>query len=277
MRTLAGNIRTVSRALALAAALIVSVASVASAADDTPTPVEATEVERLGERYLGHLDRGEYDQAHAMFSADMRRMAPLRDWRETMRASRAGWGALEGRERVKITGYRDPKNAPRPGLYIAVDYVSRYADLAQHTQYLVWHREREGDAFVLIRHETNAVEKQAAAQGASHPGAEPGRIPYPNVETARAALLARSDIRQREEGGWLVVTVPGEYAIWSFAPADHPAHPAVALQMPIQKDGQILLSLDVMCGGEKSACDAMVQTFKARNAEMTERMRRRTQ
>lgn len=190
------SLRRLARTLALAAALI---APVATAQDNAATPAEAEEVRRLGETYLGHLDRGEYDHAHAMFSADMRRMAPLPAWRETTQATRAEWGALAGREQVRITAYRDPKDAPRPGLYIAVDYVSRYANLAQHTQYLVWHREREGDAFALIRHETNAVEKRAAAQGAAHPGSEPGRIPYPNIETARDTALAEAMLARHRE------------------------------------------------------------------------------
>jgi hypothetical protein len=273
MPDFARSLRRFARTLALAAALI---APVAAAQDNAPTPTEAEEVRRLGETYLGHLDRGEYDRAHAMFSADMRRMAPLPAWRETTQATRAEWGALAGREQVRITAYRDPKDAPRPGLYIAVDYVSRYANLAQHTQYLVWHREREGDAFALIRHETNAVEKQAAARGAPLPGAEPGRIPYPNIETARAALLARDDVRQREENGWLILTVPSEYAIWSFTPAGHPAHPSMVLRMPVQRDGEILLSLDVMCGADKPACDALTEEFRALNARMSEQMRRGT-
>jgi hypothetical protein len=272
MFDLARNVRRLARTLALAAALI---APAAFAADEAPTPAEAEEVRRLGETYLGHLDRGEYDAAHAMFSEQMRRMTPLGAWRDTTRASRADWGALQGREQVRITAYRDPKDAPHPGLYIAVDYVSRYAHLAQHTQYLVWHREREGEAFALIRHESNAVEKQAAAKGAPHPGAEPGRIPYPNIETARAALLARDDVRRQEQDGWLIVIVPSEHAIWSFTPAGHPAHPSMVLRMPVQRDGNILLSLDVMCGADKPACDALTEEFRALNARMTEDMRRR--
>jgi hypothetical protein len=265
--------RTLLRLLC-ACGLAALIAQPVFAADNTPTPAEAEEVRRLGETYLGHLDRGEYDQAHAMFTADMRRMAPLQAWRETTRASHVEWGTLEGREQVRITAYRDPEGAPRPGLYIAVDYVSRYANLAQHTQYLMWYREPGGRTFALTRHETNAVEKQAAAQGASHPGAEPGRIPYPNVETARAALLARGDIQQREENGWLIVTVPSEYATWTFTPTGHPAHPSMVLRMPVQRDGKILLSLDVMCGADKPACDALTEEFRALNARMTEEIRR---
>lgn len=254
--------------------LLAVFSAAAMAADYTPTQAEADEIQRSSERYLGHLDRGEYAEAHAMYSEEMRALAPFDEWRDHGRASRAAWGALERRDRANITWYLDPPNAPRPGLYVAVDYVSRYAGLAQHTEYLIWYRAGAGSGFELTRHETNAVDKPSAAKGAAHPGAAPGRIPYPNVETARTALLARDDIRRREIDGWLIIEVPTEYAIWSFTPSTHPAHPAMVLRAPIERDGKIVLALDVMCGAAKPTCDALVQDHKSLSARMAEEMQR---
>jgi Protein of unknown function (DUF4019) len=247
-------------------------AGIAGAADYAPGAADTAEMQRLSAEYLGHLDRGEYEKAHAMYSAEMRAMAPLREWRKFVSESAAAWGALERRDQANVTWYLDPANAPRPGLYVAVDYVSRYANLAQHTEFLVWYRELEGMPFVLARHEINAVDKKSAAKGASHPAAPPGRIPYPNVETARAALSARDDIRRREVDGWAIIEVPGEHAVWSFTPASHPAHPSMILRAPFEREGAVYLGMDVMCGAAKPICDALVEEFKAMNARMTEDM-----
>ncbi len=246
----------------------------ALASEYVPSAADSAEIQRLSARYLEHVDRKEYDAAHAMFSDEMRAMAPLREWRTFMREEPRNWGKLEQREQTNVTWYNNPPDAPRPGLYVAVDYVSRYANLAQHTQFLVWYRERDGLPFALTRNETNAVDKASAAKGASHPGATPGKIPYPNVETARAALLARDDIVRSEVDAWTIIKVPAENAIWSFTPESHPAHPSMILRAPFERDGAVYLGMDVKCGATKPVCDALVEEFKAMNARMAEDIQR---
>lgn len=244
----------------------------AQASEYVPSAADSAEIQRLSTRYLEHVDRKEYDAAHAMFSDEMRAMAPLREWRKFMREEPRNWGQLEQREQTNVTWYNNPPDAPRPGLYVAVDYVSRYANLAQHTQFLVWYRERDGMPFALTRNETNAVDKASAAKGATHPAAKPGRIPYPNVETARAALLARDDIRRREVDGWTMIEVPSEHALWSFTPTTHAAHPSMILRAPFEREGTLYLGLDVMCGATEPVCDALIEEFKVIDARMTEDM-----
>lgn len=246
----------------------------AQAREYVPGAADSAEIQRLSARYFEHLDRKEYDAVYAMFTDGMRAAAPFREWRTFMRETHRDWGTLEQREQTNVTWYSDPPNAPRPGLYVAVDYVSRYANLAQHTEFLVWYRERDSMPFALTRHETNAVDKASAAKGASHPAAAPGKIPYPNVETARAALLARDDIGRSEVDGWTIIEVPTENAIWSFTPGSHPAHPSMILRVPYERDGMLYLGTDVQCGATKPVCDALVEEFKAMNARIAEEMQR---
>ena len=244
----------------------------AQASEYVPSEADSAEIQRLSSRYFEHMDRKEYDAMYAMFTDGMRATAPFREWRTFMRESRRDWGKLEHRAQANVTWYNDPPNAPRPGLYVAVDYVSRYAELAQHTEFLVWYRERDGMPFALTRHETNAVDKASAAKGATHPAAKPGKIPYPNVETARAALLARSDVDRSEVDGWTIINVPAENAIWSFTPASHPAHPSMILRAPYERDGTLYLGMEVKCGATKPVCDALVEEFWAINARVAEKM-----
>lgn len=248
----------------------------AQASEYAPSAADSAEIQRLSARYFEHLDRKKYDAVYAMFTDGMRATAPFREWRTFMRESQRDWGTLAQREQTNVTWYNDPPNAPRAGLYVAVDYVSRYANLAQHTEFLVWFRERDGMPFALTRHETNAVDKASAAKGATHPAAKPGKIPYPNVETARAALLARNDIDRSEVDGWTIIKVAAENAIWSFTPESHPAHPSMILRAPFERNGTIYLGMDVMCGATKPVCDALVEEFKAMNARMAEDIQRAT-
>ncbi len=244
----------------------------AQAREYVPNAADSAEIQQLSARYFEHVDRKDYDAAHAMFGDEMRAIATLQEWRTFMRDELRDWGALQQREQTNVTWYDNPSNAPLPGLYVAVDYVSRYAELAQHTEFLVWYRERDGMPFALTRHETNAVDKASAAKGATHPAAKPGKIPYPNVETARAALLARDDIAQSEVDGWTIIAVPAENAIWSFTPQSHPAHPSMILRAPFTRDGAVYLGMDVKCGATKPICDALVEEFKAMNARVAKKM-----
>lgn len=246
----------------------------AHASKYVPSAADSAEIQRLSARYFEHVDRKEYDAVYAMFTDGMRAAAPFREWQDLLRETHRDWGKLEQRKLTNVTWYDNPPNAPQPGLYVAVDYVSRYANLAQHTEFLVWYRERDGLPFALTRHETNAVDKASAAKGASHPGATPGKIPYPNVETARAALLARDDIDRSEVDGWTIIEVPAEHAIWSFTPDSHPAYPSMILRAPFERDGTVYLGMDVKCGATKPVCDALVEEFKTMNARMAEDIQR---
>lgn len=230
----------------------------AAAGEYAPPAEEADAIQRASAAYFEHLDRGEYERAHALYTAELRAMAPLKDWRQDQRRRRAEWGDLRRRDRAAITWYLDPPNSPRPGLYVAVDYVSDYANLAQHTEFLIWYRAKPGDAFELTRHEVNAVAKTEDGRGLPHPGAPVGRIPYPNVETARAALTARKDAERVDVDGWTIFNVPDQSARWIFTPARHPAHPSMVLFAPVEHEGKIVPGLDLMCGATQATCQALI-------------------
>jgi hypothetical protein len=241
----------------------------ATAADYTPTPAEAAEIQRLSAAYVGHLDQGAYDDAYAMYTAEMRQGMSPAEWRRLTLESRQQWGALEGRTQTGVTWYLDPPKAPRPGLYVAVDYASRYANLAAHTEYLVWYRGQPGQAFELMRHESNAVGKDATPKAAAQ---APLKIEYRSVEAARTDLLARKDLHRSEFDGWLVFTDPANHAMWWFPPVTHPAYPSMILRSIFERDGTLYSGLDIKCGADKTACDALAADFRRMNEAFAERV-----
>ncbi|TXI50613.1 MAG: DUF4019 domain-containing protein [Lysobacter sp.] len=236
-----------------------ALSSSAIASEYSPPAEEADRIQRLSAAYFEHLDGGEYAEAYALYTAELRAMIPFDAWRRDERRRRDAWGALRRRDRVAVTWYLDPPDSPRPGLYVAVDYVSDYAELAQHTEFLIWYRAKPGDAFELTRHEVNAVAKSEDGRGLPHPGAPVGRIPYPNVDTARAALAARMDARKTDVDGWTVFDVPDQRARWLFTPAQHPAHPSMVLFAPIERNGEWVPGLDIMCGSAPPICQALIE------------------
>lgn len=99
-------------------------------------------------------------------------------------------------------------------------------------------------------------------------------IGYPSAEAALAALRAKSGVSFREEGGWTIAEERGARTIWSFTPADHPAHPsAVRRQVVVTDDGRLTLKTDVSCQAAKAPCDDLVRDFDALNEQAIRAMR----
>ena len=61
--------------------------------------------------------------------------------------------------------------------------------------------------------------------------------------------------------------------VWTFTKAGHPAHPAVVCRRPVQRANQIDLQMQMMCGGTKPACDALVESFKGLNDRVQQELK----
>ena len=100
-------------------------------------------------------------------------------------------------------------------------------------------------------------------------GASESTIGYASIDEALEALHAKShageDVVFSTENGWTIVEERAEHTIWSFTPADHPAHPAVVKRALEEEDGAVWIRTTAMCGAEKAACDEMVKQFEQLN------------
>ena len=104
--------------------------------------------------------------------------------------------------------------------------------------------------------------------------AEPNDIGYPSVEAALQALRQRDDVIISKQKGWTVVEERAALTIWSFTPADHPAHPAVVKRQVYEENGAARIRMWAKCGAAKDACDALLEGFQRLNARMGEAIKR---
>jgi len=118
-----------------------------------------------------------------------------------------------------------------------------------------------------------AVGSAASAQQAS-PGPAGRKIEYPSVAVALEALRGQSGVDFSLVGGWTIANDRANHTLWSFAPADHPAYPAVVRRTVVPRDGQIFIEMGVLCQAQKAACDRLTAEFQAENEKIREAIRR---
>jgi hypothetical protein len=117
----------------------------------------------------------------------------------------------------------------------------------------------------------------AAACTGRAPGTDSGSdaarsgIGYATVAEALAALRAKPGNEVGEQDGWTIIQEPESdksIALWSFAPAADPAHPAAVKRVVFEKDGSVQIEMKVLCEATKDACDQLVRDFQGLNDRM---------
>ena len=100
------------------------------------------------------------------------------------------------------------------------------------------------------------------------------RINYPSVAAALEGLRARSDVDIRTQGGWTIVTEPGDLTLWTFTPPNHPAYPAVVKRSATNQNGTWFIEMAAKCQAEKAFCDKLMADFRELNEAMREAIER---
>ena len=72
--------------------------------------------------WLAAKDGGRYEEAWALLSDRMKGASPLVQWRAAAERFNDRAGPVRGRQVTRISFYRDPPDAPEPGLYAAADF-----------------------------------------------------------------------------------------------------------------------------------------------------------
>ena len=96
---------------------------------------------------------------------------------------------------------------------------------------------------------------------------ESSPIGYATIEEAFNALKADSGAGMKEHEGWTIFNQKGDgkYILWSFTPADHPAHPSVIRREVVKKEGEIFIKMDALCDSNQLDCDLLIDQFKKIN------------
>jgi len=94
-------------------------------------------------------------------------------------------------------------------------------------------------------------------------------VGYHTVAQALTSLRARHDVSVSTERGWTIITDEKNLTIWSFAPASHPAYPAVVRRVVrARPGGGSDINMSVLCEASKEACDQLVREFDAMNRRL---------
>lgn len=105
----------------------------------------------------------------------------------------------------------------------------------------------------------------ARAQAAGIPES-PVQLGYSSVTAALQGLQARSDVIVSHERGWTIVADHAKHEVWSFAPPEHPAYPAVARRSIVPRNGGFAIDAAFLCEASKAACDGFVRAFTVQQA-----------
>ena len=92
-------------------------------------------------------------------------------------------------------------------------------------------------------------------------------------ETAKETLerLQKDpDVVIANSDGWTIVTSRSQQTIWSFTPANHPAHLSYVKRKVVERDGSIYIDTSAKCGAEKHICDKLVRDFIELNNRVSE-------
>ena len=138
-----------------------------AAADFVPADADVARVDELTRDYYEALDAMEYATSYALLTAEVRASIDTRAWEAAQREARAENGALRERVLRRTTWYLDPDDAPRKGLYVAVDFDSVHDEGRHLSEYLVWYRAPGAKDFALLRHESTLMKN--VGHGAAPP------------------------------------------------------------------------------------------------------------
>lgn len=127
-----------------------------------PTDTQRQSIESVTRDYFALRDAGKAEQAYALVSPRQKQYLPLPTFTRLIEEFNVKAGAPQGRTLRKITWYKDTPQAG-PGLYVAVDYSSRFENLALHCGYVVWQEQPDG-SFLQVREEVNVIDNDMMAK-----------------------------------------------------------------------------------------------------------------
>ena len=118
-----------------------------------------------------------------------------------------------------------------------------------------------------------ALMAQASGAVAQTKGDAPrDAIAYASTTEALNALRAKPGVTFANNAGWTIAN-DTDGSIWSFAPANHYAHPSVGQRMLVQSGGGFYVQTRILCQADKPACDRLRDDYQLLDKRMTEALR----
>ena len=139
----------------------------------TPSVEQERLAEQAAKAFLGALDEGRAGDAYAMLGEASRREQSRADFAAQLAKFNALAGPVKERRVLKITWTKDSPRAPFPGVFVAIDLLSRFDGVDRHCGYIVLHQASPEAAFSVTRREDAYIDN-ATARGIAESGAQPG-------------------------------------------------------------------------------------------------------
>ncbi len=127
-----------------------------------PTAAQLQAIDAVTRSYFALRDSGKAEQAYALLSPRQKQYMTQSNFTQLLEGFNANAGRPHGRFLRKVTWYKDTPQAG-PGLYVAVDYSSKFENLALHCGYVVWHEQPDG-SFLQVREEMNVIDNATMAK-----------------------------------------------------------------------------------------------------------------
>jgi|SRR5579862_3224770 hypothetical protein len=128
-----------------------------------PSPDQARASTDAAFAYLAAKDAGRAEAAYALLEEGDRAMQPFAEFSQALTAFNKRAGQVRERRVINVTWTKDPAQAPKPGVYAAIDFVSRFANVDRDCGYLVVYQPPAGGHFRIAREEENLMTNADAA------------------------------------------------------------------------------------------------------------------
>jgi len=267
-----------------------------------PSQEQALSAEKTARTFLATKDAGQYDKAYGFLTELDKQGQSLDRFRSDLRKFYILAGPVKERRIVTVTWTKDPANAPFPGVYAAMDFVSTFANIDRYCGYLILFQPSSGGDFRIMREEDNFIDNVSArtiaqqqspaalekswyqlsahcpnVQSAEHtpiPEQPSSTVGYPTVAAALKDLRSRPGVEISEQHGWTVANDEASKTLWSFPPLGNPAYPSAVKRQFVNADGGVSLQMSILCEASKAACDDLVRDFQTLNTQMIQSLKR---
>jgi hypothetical protein len=147
------------RASALFGLLLALSSSVVGQESWAPSDADKQRAEQSVREYLKALADARFGDAYAMLTPSMRQSVPADLWSQREKQFAQVSGGSPRYSNVRATWYKDPGDAPLPGVYVAFDLDCRYANIDLCHQTLMLHQQSDS-SFQVMRHERAFMDRQ---------------------------------------------------------------------------------------------------------------------
>jgi hypothetical protein len=119
-------------------------------------------VRGLLDKFLSEYDQTSGDGGWSLLSPGLQRLSQLAKWQSDRVQFLSSAGAVAGHDIDKITWYLNPPHSEAVGLYVAYDLTCRYSLLFFCGEVVILFSPKEGDRFVVMRHDHDIVTRESA-------------------------------------------------------------------------------------------------------------------